>query len=66
MIFTVPSILVHDMDDPKAVLTLWDQIVAAQDAFVSLPRRERPERIVADAQISAGYMHSGYPIMIPI
>ncbi len=27
--------------------------------------RKRPERIVADVQISAGYMHSGYPIMIP-
>jgi hypothetical protein len=66
VIFTVPSVLVHALDDPRAVLTLWDQIVAAQDAFVSLPRRERPERIVADAQISAGYMHSGYPIMIPI
>jgi hypothetical protein len=47
-------------------MTLWDEIVAAQDAFVSLPRRDRPERIVADAQISVGYMHAGYPIMIPI
>ena len=26
-------------------------------------KRERPERYVADVQISAGYMHSGYPIM---
>src|SRR5262249_41250020 len=34
--------------------------------FVSLPRRDKPERIVADVQISAGYMHSGYPIMIPV
>jgi len=33
---------------------------------VCRPRRERPERIVADVQISAGYMHAGYPIMIPI
>jgi hypothetical protein len=66
VIFTVPSFLVRDMDDPGPVMTLWDRIVAAQDAFVSLPRRERPERIVADMQISAGYMHSGYPIMIPI
>ncbi len=66
VIFTVPSSLVRDLDDPRPVMMLWDQIVAAQDAFVSLPRRERPERIVADMQISAGYMHSGYPIMIPI
>ena len=66
VIFTVPSALVRDFDDPGPVMELWDRIVAAQDAAVSLPRRERPERIVADAQISAGYMHSGYPIMIPI
>ena len=66
VIFTVPSFAVRELDDPKGVLTLWDEIVAAQDAFVSLPRREKPERIVADVQISAGYMHSGYPIMIPV
>jgi Peptidase M60, enhancin and enhancin-like/N-terminal domain of M60-like peptidases len=66
VIFSVPSTLVRDFDDPRSVLTLWDQIVEAQDRAVSLPRRQRPERIVADAQISAGYMHSGYPIMIPI
>lgn len=66
VIFTVPSFWVRELDDPKEVLTLWDEIVAAQDAFVSLPRRERPERIVADVQISAGYMHAGYPVMVPI
>jgi hypothetical protein len=66
VIFTVPSSLVRDFDDPTAIMTLWDRIVAAQDSFVSMSRRVRPERIVADTQISAGYMHSGYPIMIPI
>jgi Peptidase M60, enhancin and enhancin-like/N-terminal domain of M60-like peptidases len=66
VIFSVPSSLVRDFDDPSSVLSLWDRIVDAQDQAVSLPRRRRPERIVADAQISAGYMHSGYPIMIPI
>jgi hypothetical protein len=66
VIFSVPSSLVRDLDDPKPVLTLWDQIVDAQDRAVNLPRRRQPERIVADQQISAGYMHSGYPIMIPI
>jgi hypothetical protein len=66
VIFSVPSSLVRDLDDPRSVLALWDRIVEAQDQAVSLPRRRRPERIVADVQISAGYMHSGYPIMIPI
>lgn len=66
VIFTVPSASIRSLDDPEALVTLWDRIVAAQDAAVSLPRRTRPERIVADVQISAGYMHSGYPIMVPI
>jgi hypothetical protein len=65
VIFTVPSSAVRTLDDPEGVLTLWDELVEAQDEFVSHPPRTRPERIVADVQISAGYMHSGYPIMIP-
>ncbi|WP_165226781.1 M60 family metallopeptidase [Aquisphaera insulae] len=66
VIFTVPSIAVRGLNDPQSLMTLWDRMVAAQDEFVSHPRRDRPERIVADVQISAGYMHSGYPIMIPV
>jgi len=32
--------------------------------LAAIPReRRRPERYVADEQISAGYMHAGYPIM---
>ncbi len=65
LILTIPSSAVRKLDDPEKVMRLWDEIVAAQDAFVSQARRDRAERIVADVQISAGYMHSGYPIMIP-
>ena len=47
-------------------MEFWDQIVAAEDWLASTEEdRKRPERIVADVEISAGYMHSGYPIMIP-
>lgn len=63
VIFTVPSLFVRKLDDPEGLMRLWDEMVAAQDAFAASPPRKRPERIVADAQISAGYMHSGYPIM---
>lgn len=65
LILTVPSRAIRSLDDPEPLMKLWDRIVAAQDAFVSRPERRRPERIVADVQISAGYMHSGYPIMVP-
>ncbi len=66
LIWTVPTQAIQKLDDPEPLLKLWDRLVEAQDRLVSLPRRDRPERIVADAQISAGYMHSGYPIMVPV
>jgi hypothetical protein len=66
VVFTFPSSFVRELDDPKGVITLWDEVIAAQDSFASSTPRKRPERVVADVQISAGYMHSGYPIMIPI
>ena len=65
-VFTFPSAFVRELDDPEDVLTLWDEVIAAQDSFASSPPRKRPERVVADARISAGSMQSGYPIMMPI
>jgi hypothetical protein len=47
-------------------MEFWTKVVEAQDDISNqAAERRRPERIVADVQISAGYMHSGYPIMIP-
>jgi hypothetical protein len=66
VIFTVPSSHVRALEDPEALLQLWDRAVRAEEELACRPARKRPERIVADRQISAGYMHSGYPIMTPI
>ena len=45
-------------------MTFWDEVMDACADLAGWPRkRQRPERYVADCQISAGYMHSGYPIM---
>jgi hypothetical protein len=64
IIVTVPSALVRDLSDPVAVMTFWNQVADAAADLAKWPReRERAERYVADIQISAGYMHSGYPIM---
>ncbi|MBX3403328.1 MAG: M60 family metallopeptidase [Phycisphaeraceae bacterium] len=64
VILSVPSSAVRSLDDPKALLTLWDRILDAAADLAAMPRqRVRPERYVADVQISAGYMHAGYPIM---
>lgn len=48
--------------DPKALLEYWDRILEVQDDLVGLERLA-PERVVPDIQISAGWMHSGYPFM---
>ncbi len=64
VILTVPSHEIRGLDDPEALMLLWDYALDLAADLAAMPReRERPERIVADVQISAGYMHSGYPIM---
>jgi hypothetical protein len=47
------------------VLAFWDEAIAAEDRLAAWNAEDirRQERFVCDRQISAGYMHSGYPIM---
>ena len=64
VIITVPSANVRTLDDPERLARFWVRVMDACADLATIPReRARPERYVADAQISAGYMHSGYPIM---
>jgi hypothetical protein len=64
IVLTVPTASARKAQDPAATLAFWDQVL---DACAELagrdPNRLRPERIVTDRQIAAGYMHAGYPIM---
>ncbi|XP_066219027.1 TRPM8 channel-associated factor 2 isoform X1 [Saccopteryx leptura] len=64
IILTVPTTSLRALEDPEPVLRLWDAIMRAVARLAAQPFPFlRPERIVADVQISAGWMHSGYPIM---
>lgn len=63
MILHVPAEQVRRTDDPTALLKWWDQVVSLEDELVGWPARQSQERIVPDVQISAGWMHSGYPFM---
>lgn len=64
VILTVPAHIVQALDDPETLLHFWDQVLDAQAELAAISReRRRAERIVGDVPISAGYMHSGYPIM---
>jgi hypothetical protein len=67
MILTVPSAGIRTLNDPAAVMSLWDKAMDAAADLASIPReRERAERFVFDCDISAGYMHAGYPLMGPV
>ncbi|MGV3757237.1 MAG: M60 family metallopeptidase [Verrucomicrobiota bacterium] len=64
LILSVPASAIRTLDDPEALMKHWDQVMDGVADLATIPRdRKRPERIVPDVQISAGYMHSGYPIM---
>lgn len=50
--------------DPAALVTEWTAIMEAIARLAAVDvDRPRPERFLVDRQISAGWMHSGYPIM---
>jgi hypothetical protein len=64
IILTLPSEVLRKMEDPGPLLAFWDQVIDAEDALAGWPERVAPpERIVIDRETSAGYMHSGYPVM---
>ncbi|MBI5864787.1 MAG: hypothetical protein HZB38_09810 [Planctomycetes bacterium] len=64
IILTIPSRVVRDLENPDEVMKFWNDLSDAHATLAGIPlRRPRPERFVADVQISAGYMHSGCPIM---
>ncbi|XP_075455338.1 TRPM8 channel-associated factor 2 isoform X2 [Ascaphus truei] len=64
IILTVPSDTIRSLEDPHDLLSLWDKIMIAVTELAMIPPKfPRPERIVTDVQISAGWMHAGYPIM---
>jgi len=66
VILTVPAGVVRALDDPSALLAFWGR-VADQDARLTAipPERRSAERFCSDVQVCAGWMHAGYPIMIP-
>jgi len=63
VILTVPRSAAETVKDPDALTTYWDEVMANCYELYAAPPRPRQERYCVDHQISAGYMHSGYPIM---
>lgn len=64
LILTLRSEILQALDNPDEVMEFWNKVLDSQAELSGRPlKRERPERMVCDAQISAGYMHAGYPVM---
>ncbi|CAH1784769.1 unnamed protein product [Owenia fusiformis] len=65
IIITLPAAAVGEIDDPTEVIQMWDKVVQLHHELRSTDATsQRRERFVTDVQIAAGYMHSGYPIMM--
>ena len=62
-ILTVPSHEVRNLDDPVSLMDWWGQALSMEHEVYGFTPWPRVERAVFDAQISAGWMHSGYPFM---
>ena len=64
LVLTVMADDLRSVAAPSALAAYWQAVMDAQADLAAIPvERVRPERIVTDRQISAGWMHSGYPIM---
>lgn len=63
VILSVPRYAVKNLKGPESLMKYWDEVMGHCHDLYAAPRRARPERYSVDRQISAGYMHSGYPIM---
>ncbi|KAM4627719.1 TRPM8 channel-associated factor homolog isoform 1-T2 [Polymixia lowei] len=65
IILTIPSDAVRCLERPNEVAALWDGIMRGIADLAVIPHKfPRKERFVADVQISYGWMHAGYPIMM--
>ena len=62
-IMTVPSYEIRELNNPTALMEWWDEALAMEHELYGYEPWPRVERAVFDVQISAGWMHSGYPFM---
>jgi hypothetical protein len=64
MVVSVPSKHIRELSfaDATELMKTWTETVEACDWLAAWKDRRSAERIVSDAEISIGWMHSGYPI----
>ena len=62
-IMTVPSYEIRELNNPSGLMEWWDEALSMEHELYGYEPWPRVERAVFDVQISAGWMHSGYPFM---
>jgi len=62
-VLTVPSSEIRNLDNPIELMNWWETALQMEHYLSGLNDWPRVERAVFDVQISAGWMHSGYPFM---
>jgi hypothetical protein len=62
-IMTVPSSEIRELNNPSQLMNWWDSALNMEHELYGFEPWPRVERAVFDAQISVGWMHSGYPFM---
>ena len=62
-IMSVPSSEIRALDNPGDLMEFWEQALEMEHELYGFTPWPRIERAVFDVQISAGWMHSGYPFM---
>jgi len=62
-ILTVPSTEIRSLDSVVELMNWWDTALQMEHNLSGYLPWTRVERAVFDVQISAGWMHSGYPFM---
>ncbi len=63
MVIALPSEYIRNLSDPDKVMEIWNDIIDTAAELVVVDRDNyRAERLVFERQLSAGYMHSSYPV----
>ena len=62
-IMSVPSSEIRGLDNPEELMDFWVEALEMEHELYGFIPWPRIERAAFDIQISAGWMHSGYPFM---
>lgn len=72
-VLSLPITDLIQLQNPIEIMNYWDEMIDREDWLLGYPNitgsrtwrdiNGRAERFVVDVQISAGWMHSGYPVM---